>query len=92
MTEPTYMTSGNPDRDLILQSRAAGIELESYDPGQLIADVQELLRSKGLHPDVADRLAAASANASWLLRAFGILPAGDHTITERGAYSRELNE
>jgi hypothetical protein len=83
MTEPNYMTSGNPDRDLILQSRAAGIELESYDPNQLVYDVQELLRSKGLHPDATDRMGAAGANASWLLRAFGILPACNYTAIDR---------
>jgi len=56
---------------------------DSYDPNQLIADVRDLLRSKGLQPDATGYLGVATGAAGTLLRAFGIAPLGGPTTIDR---------
>ena len=50
--------------------------MQFYDPNKLIEDVQALLRSNGLTPDITDSL-TAQIGASTLLRGLGITPAID---------------
>lgn len=56
---------------------------ESYDPNQLVVDVEEFLRAKGLHPDATGQMGMAGGGAGMMLRAFGIFPAGDYTTIDR---------
>ncbi|NUR59415.1 MAG: hypothetical protein HOV87_12215 [Catenulispora sp.] len=60
-----------------------GEPVETYGPDALVAEVAELLRAKGLHPDAAGRMGAATGGAGMMLRAFGIVPADDHTVIDR---------
>jgi hypothetical protein len=56
---------------------------ESYNPEELIEDVIKLLRERGLHPDATGQRGEAGAGAGRLLRALGILPAGDYRMIDR---------
>ncbi|HKT01330.1 MAG TPA: hypothetical protein VJT31_17535 [Rugosimonospora sp.] len=81
-TAPQDMDTGA----MLRRAHERGTRLESHDPDQLVADVYALLESKGLHPDLppgTGRYPMAAGAAGQLLRAFGILPAGDHTTVDR---------
>jgi hypothetical protein len=56
---------------------------DSYDPNQLVADVRNLLQSKGLRPNATGHLGVAIGAAGTLLRAFGIAPLGGITTIDR---------
>lgn len=63
-----------------------GEQLETYDPDQLVVDVRELLKARGLHPELppgTGRMGMAAGATGMLLRAFGILPAADYTTIDR---------
>lgn len=63
-----------------------GEQPEEYDPNKLIAEVQELLEARGLHPQLPSgtgRLGMAAGASGMLLRAFGILPAAPVTSNDR---------
>jgi hypothetical protein len=71
---------------MVRRANERGARLETYDPNQLVGDVQDLLRERGLDPDLppdTGRAAMATSAAGMLLRAFGILPATDHTTIDR---------
>lgn len=81
-TKPEDMDSGA----MLRRAYERGEQLETYDPNQLVADVRELLRERGLHPELppnTGRAGMAAGAAGTLLRAFGILPAGDYTTIDR---------
>jgi hypothetical protein len=81
-TAPEDMDSGAMQR----RAHASGARLDTYDPDQLVADVAELLTQRGLYPDLppgTGRAGMAAGAAGGLLRAFGILPAGNHTAIDR---------
>jgi hypothetical protein len=50
--------------------------MQFYDPGKIIDAVQELLRSNGLTPQVADGVLVQNG-ACMLLRGLGVFPAVD---------------
>jgi hypothetical protein len=50
--------------------------MQFYDPNRLIAEVQDLLASRGLTAEIADTT-AAQVGASSLLRGLGFTPAID---------------
>jgi hypothetical protein len=63
---------------MIRRANERGAKLETYDPNHLVGDVQDLLRERGLDPDLppdTGRAAMATSAAGMLLRAFGISPA-----------------
>jgi hypothetical protein len=60
--------------------------MQFYDPNKLIEDVQALVRSDGLSPEITDSL-TAQIGASTLLRGLGITPA----IDALDAYARILD-
>jgi hypothetical protein len=63
---------------MIRRANKRGAKLETYDPNHLVGDVQDLLRERGLDPDLppdTGRAAMATSAAGMLLRAFGISPA-----------------
>ena len=60
-----------------------GLPEEAYAPDELVRNVEELLRGHGLHPDATGNLGMAHAGAGMLLRALGILPAGDYRQIDR---------
>jgi hypothetical protein len=68
---------------LIRRASELGIELQSYDPNRLVVEVEELLHRHGLSPDQQGRAGMAVGAAGTLLRALGILPAGDHRTIDR---------
>jgi len=70
-------------REIIRTARLRGERPETYDPGQLVAEVRMLLRERGLHPDPAGHGGMAAGAAGMLLRAFGILPACDERAIDR---------
>lgn len=81
-TNPQDMDSGA----MMRRAYEQGVTLESYDPGQLIVDVCELLEARGLHPDIppgTGRAGMAAGASGQLLRALGILPAGDYRMIDR---------
>ena len=69
--------------DIFRQARERGKEPEAYDPNQLVIDVAEMLRDKGFSPSYEGRAGMASGAAGMMLRAFGILPAGDEYTIDR---------
>jgi hypothetical protein len=77
----------NMDSGAILRrAHARGGQPETYDPNALLFEVQDVLRSRGLHPELPEgtRLQGMAIGAiGTLLRAHGILPAGDHTYIDR---------
>ena len=78
------MTAEDMDSGAMMRrAYAAGVELQSYDPNQLVVEVGELLRQRGLAPDSKGRAGMAAGGAGMLLRAFGILPATDYTTIDR---------
>lgn len=59
---------------------------ETCNPEILKYEIMELLKSKGLHPELpagTGRQAMAGTATSTLLRAFGILPAGGAEVIDR---------
>lgn len=71
---------------MIRRAHQRGAVLETYNPDQLVGEVQDLLRERGLNPDLpphTGRAGMATGAAGQLLRAFGILPATDHTAIDR---------
>lgn len=71
---------------MIRRAHEHGAKLETYDPNQLVGEIQDLLRERGLNPDIppdTGRAGMATSAAGMLLRAFGILPATDHTTIDR---------
>jgi hypothetical protein len=66
---------------MIRRAAEQGERLESYDPQQLVEDVQDLLRRHGRHPELpagCGRIAMALEAADQMIRAHGMLPAGDY--------------
>ena len=60
--------------------------LQAYDPNQLVHDIADLLQQRGLEPHLptgTGHRGIAHGAAGTLLRAFGILPATDHTTIDR---------
>jgi hypothetical protein len=81
-TDPEDMDSGA----MMRRAHERGEQLETYDPDQLIAEIHDLLRQRGLHPELppgTGRVGMAAGAAGKLLRAFGILPAWDYTAIDR---------
>ena len=82
-------TANRGDMDSVAIVRHAherGERPETCDPNRLLLDIEELLRQRGLHPELppgSGRAGTATAATGMLLRAFGILPAGDHTTIDR---------
>ncbi len=60
--------------------------MQFYDPDELVAEVTELLRSRGLDPSPADS-ALAQQGACMLIRGLGAMPAMDPV----DAYRRSLD-
>jgi hypothetical protein len=83
------MTTISHDMDagaMLRRAHERGETLETFSPHRLVADVLELLRAQGLHPEIpagTDRVGMAAGAAGTLLRACGILPAGDYTCIDR---------
>lgn len=69
--------------EIFQRAQERGEQPETYDPDQLVIDVEHLLRSRGLNPDAGTRRGMASGAAGSLLRAFGILPAADYSKIDR---------
>lgn len=71
---------------MVRRAHEQGVQLETYDPHQLVVDVQDLLRERGLRPyrPEGSGLTGMAVGASgMLLRALGILPAGDYRMIDR---------
>jgi hypothetical protein len=71
---------------IMRRAHERGERAETFDPGDLVQAVQDLLVSRALHPDLpadSGRRPMATSAAGMLLRAFGIVPAGDHTLLDR---------
>ena len=69
--------------EIFRQARERGEVPEVYDPDQLVTDVAQLLRDKGLNPVSEGHMGMATGAAGMMLRAFGILPAGDEYTIDR---------
>jgi hypothetical protein len=83
---PTINREDMDSGALVRRAYERGEQLETYDPGRLLEDVARLLRDQGLHPHLppgTGRTGMATGAAGMLLRAFGILPAGDVTSIDR---------
>jgi hypothetical protein len=68
------------------RAHARGERAESFDPDEVVTAVHALLVERGLHPDLPSdtgRRPMAGAAAGMLLRAFGIVPAGDYSVIDR---------
>jgi hypothetical protein len=76
---------------LVRRAHELGLELQSYDPNQLVVDVEDLLRRRGLSPDSHGRRGMAVGASGALLRAFGILPAGSSQLIDR-LNARDVDE
>jgi hypothetical protein len=61
--------------------------MQFYDPDKLITEVKELLRSRGLDPQLTDG-ALAQTGACMLIRGLGATPATDAV----DAYARALDK
>lgn len=61
--------------------------MQFYDPNRLLAEVQELLASRGLTAEITDSITAQSG-AGMLLRGLGIMPA----IPAEDNYMRSLSQ
>lgn len=75
---------------MIRRAHQRGVGLDAYDPNYLVGEIEDLLRAKGLDPDVppaTGRVGMATSAAGLLLRAFGILPASDYTSIDRTSAS-----
>lgn len=86
MTIPAAREDDMDSGAMMRRAYERGERLESYDPDKLLADVQGLLRERGLHPELppgTGRTGMAHGASGMLLRAFGILPAGDYTSIDR---------
>lgn len=68
---------------LMLAAHTRGEHAQTYDPNQLVRDVADLLRAHGLNPDATGYMGMATGAAGKLLRAYGIVPAGDYTSIDR---------
>ncbi|GAA3759578.1 hypothetical protein GCM10022225_51320 [Plantactinospora mayteni] len=71
---------------MLRRAHERGEQLEKYDPNQLVSEVAGLLRERGFHPELpagTGRAGMAAGAAGMMLRAFGILPAGDVTSIDR---------
>jgi hypothetical protein len=68
---------------IIARAKERGEPIQSYDPHELLLDIVAILRSKGLNPDKFGRETLATQAAFQLLRAFDIVPAGDHRYIDR---------
>lgn len=80
MLIPTTLPEDMDSSVMLRRAHAAGVKLEKYDPDQLLRDVAELLRARGLNPELppyTGRVGMAAGAAGQMLRAFGILPAAD---------------
>jgi hypothetical protein len=72
--------------EMARRAHERGAILETYDPNRLVGEVQELLRERGLDPDLPPhegRAGMAVGGAGMLLRAFGIPPAADYSTIDR---------
>jgi hypothetical protein len=81
-TAPEDMDSGA----MMRRAHERGEQLETCDPSALVNDVADLLRARGLHPEIPQgtgRAGMAAGAAGTLLRAFGILPAADWQVRDR---------
>lgn len=80
MLIPTTLPEDMDSSAMLRRAHAAGVQLETYDPDQLLRDVIELLRGRGLNPELppySGRVGMAAGAAGQMLRAFGILPVAD---------------
>lgn len=71
---------------MVHHAHQRGTALETYDPDRLTTEVMGLLRQRGLNPELppdTGRHGMALGASGMLLRAFGILPAGDYTSWDR---------
>ena len=64
---------------ILRRAHYQGRRAETYGSNQLTQEVIDLLQAHGLHPDTTGRAGMAVGSAGRLLRALGIVPAGDHT-------------
>ena len=86
MLIPTTHPEDMDSSAMMRRAYERGAQLETYDPNQLVVDVRNLLRERGLHPELPEgtgRAGMALGATGMLLRAFGILPAGDYTTIDR---------
>lgn len=86
MLVPTIDREDMDSAAIMRRAYERGVQVETYSPDQLIADVRDLLQERGLHPELppgTGRLGMAAGASGMLLRAFGIVPAGDYTPTDR---------
>lgn len=82
MTQAMDMDAGA----IMRRAYERGERAEVFDPDEVVEAVRELLTSRGLHPDLpanSGRRPMAAAAAGLILRAFGIVPAGDYTLIDR---------
>jgi hypothetical protein len=71
---------------ILRRAHYTGIPVQTYDPNLLTCEIQDLLRARGLQPDLpygSGRAGIAQGATGTLLRAFGILPAGGPTTIDR---------
>jgi hypothetical protein len=86
MLIPTIERQDMDSAAIVHRAQEAGVQIETYDPAQLVQDIAELLRARGLHPDMPSgtgRAGTATGASGQLLRAFGILPAADWRVRDR---------
>jgi hypothetical protein len=86
MSVPTIDREDMDAGSMLRRAHEQGKRLERHDPNQLVREVADLLRHRGLHPELpagTGRAGMAAGAAGMLLRAFGILPAGDVTSIDR---------
>lgn len=82
ITGPEDMDSGA----IMRRAFERGETAETYDPNILVRDVANFLESRGLNPQIppgTGRAGMAMGAAGMLLRAFGIVPAGDWRVRDR---------
>jgi hypothetical protein len=83
---PTTQHENMDSGAMMRRASEHGEQMETYDPDRLIQEVAEMLRERGLHPELptgTGRAGMAAGASGMLLRAFGILPAGDWQVRDR---------
>lgn len=69
--------------EIIRNAHERGEQVQTYDPGVLVREVEQLLRDRGLRLNLTGRVGMAHGAAGMMLRAFGVVPSTGYTGLDR---------